>query len=44
METLRPILGAFVAWPTDVLRPSVSLLKRPFYHVPHKEGVAGTAG
>ena len=28
METLRPILGAFVAWPTDVLRPSVSLWER----------------
>ena len=25
METLRPIVGAFVSWPTDVLRPSTSL-------------------
>ena len=28
METLRPIIGAFVAWPTDVLRPSASLWDR----------------
>src|SRR5258706_3845994 len=25
IETLRPILGSFVSWPTDVLRPSASL-------------------
>jgi anti-sigma factor ChrR (cupin superfamily) len=25
METLRPIVGSFVSWPTDVLRPSVPL-------------------
>jgi len=28
METLRPIIGAFVGWPTDVLRPSASLWDR----------------
>jgi anti-sigma factor ChrR (cupin superfamily) len=28
METLRPIIGAFVCWPTDVLRPSASLWER----------------
>jgi len=28
METLRPIIGTFVAWPTDVLRPSASLWDR----------------
>jgi hypothetical protein len=28
VETLRPIVGAFVSWPTDVLRPSVSLWER----------------
>ena len=28
METLRPIIGAFVSWPTDVLRPSASLWER----------------
>jgi anti-sigma factor ChrR (cupin superfamily) len=28
IETLRPIIGAFVYWPTDVLRPPVSLWGR----------------
>ncbi len=28
METLRPIIDSFVAWPTDVLRPSGSLWGR----------------
>ncbi len=28
LETLRPIISAFVSWPTDVLRPSVSLWER----------------
>jgi anti-sigma factor ChrR (cupin superfamily) len=28
LETLRPIINAFVSWPTDVLRPSVSLWER----------------
>ena len=28
MERLRPIIGAFVSWPTDVLRPSTSLWER----------------
>jgi anti-sigma factor ChrR (cupin superfamily) len=28
VETLRPILDAFVSWPTDVLRPSASLWDR----------------
>jgi len=28
METLRPIVGSFVSWPTDVLRPSSSLWGR----------------
>ena len=28
METLRPIIDAFVSWPTDVLRPSASLWER----------------
>ena len=27
-ETLRPIIGAFVSWPTDVLRPPASLWER----------------
>ena len=28
MESLRPIVGAFVSWPTDVLRPPASLWDR----------------
>ncbi len=28
LETLRPIIGAFVSWPTDVLRPATSLWER----------------
>jgi anti-sigma factor ChrR (cupin superfamily) len=28
LETLRPVIDAFVAWPTDVLRPSASLWER----------------
>ena len=28
MRTLRPLIGAFVAWPADVLRPSTSLWER----------------
>src|SRR2546430_17052240 len=28
METLRPIIDAFVSWRTDVLRPSASLWER----------------
>lgn len=28
LESLRPIVGAFVAWPTDVLRPSASVWGR----------------
>ncbi len=28
IEKLRPLIGSFVSWPTDVLRPSVSLWER----------------
>jgi ChrR Cupin-like domain len=28
METLRPVVHSFAAWPTDVLRPSTSLWER----------------
>ena len=28
METVRPVIDAFVSWPTDVLRPSASLGER----------------
>ena len=28
LETLRPIVGSFVSWPTDVVRPAQSLWPR----------------
>jgi quercetin dioxygenase-like cupin family protein len=28
METLRPLVGSFISWPTDVLRPPESLWQR----------------
>jgi anti-sigma factor ChrR (cupin superfamily) len=28
LESLRPVVGSFVAWPTDVLRPTISLQAR----------------
>jgi len=28
MQSLRPVIDSFVSWPTDVLRPSVSLWER----------------
>jgi hypothetical protein len=28
METIRPVVDSFVAWPTDVLRPPVPLWSR----------------
>jgi anti-sigma factor ChrR (cupin superfamily) len=28
LETLRPVIGAFVSWPTDILRPATSLWER----------------
>jgi quercetin dioxygenase-like cupin family protein len=28
LQTLRPVIGAFVSWPTDVLRPAESLWER----------------
>jgi anti-sigma factor ChrR (cupin superfamily) len=28
LETLRPVIGAFASWPTDILRPSTSLWDR----------------
>ncbi len=36
IETLRPIIGSFVFWPTDVLRPSVSLPVLPPSQLPAK--------
>src|SRR5690349_9244818 len=28
LESLRPVVGRFVSWPTDVLRPTISLQAR----------------
>src|SRR5258708_17697821 len=38
IETLRPIIGAFVSWPTDVLRPSVSLWRRLAQRIAEETG------
>jgi anti-sigma factor ChrR (cupin superfamily) len=38
METLRPIIGAFVSWPTDVLRPSASLWERLAWRIAAETG------
>jgi ChrR Cupin-like domain len=40
METLRPIIEAFVAWPTDVLRPSASLWERLARRIASETGQA----
>jgi ChrR Cupin-like domain len=38
IETLRPIIGYFVSWPTDVLRPSVSLWGRLAQRIAEETG------
>ena len=38
METLRPIIGAFVAWPTDVVRPSAPLWDRLVWRIAAETG------
>ena len=38
IETLRPIIGSFVYWPTDVLRPSVSLWGRLAQRIAEETG------
>jgi len=38
IETLRPIIGSFVSWPTDVLRPSVSLWGRLAQRIAEETG------
>jgi anti-sigma factor ChrR (cupin superfamily) len=38
MQTLRPIIGSFVSWPTDVLRPSVSLWERLAQRIAEETG------
>jgi anti-sigma factor ChrR (cupin superfamily) len=39
IETLRPIIGSFVSWPTDVLRPSASLWKRLARRISAESGI-----
>jgi anti-sigma factor ChrR (cupin superfamily) len=38
LETLRPIIDAFVSWPTDVLRPSGSLWERLTQRISEETG------
>ncbi len=38
IETLRPIIGSFVSWPTDVLRPSISLWERLAQRIAEETG------
>src|SRR5262245_51400530 len=38
LDTLRPIIGSFVSWPTDVLRPSVSLWGRLAQRIAEETG------
>lgn len=38
LETLRPIVDAFAAWPTDVLRPSPSLWNRLAQRIAQETG------
>jgi anti-sigma factor ChrR (cupin superfamily) len=40
IETLHPIIGFFVSWPTDVLRPSVSLWGRLAQRIAEETGKA----
>jgi quercetin dioxygenase-like cupin family protein len=38
IEHLRPIIGSFVSWPTDVLRPPASLWKRLSQRISDESG------
>src|SRR5258708_10565512 len=38
IETLRPIIGSFVSWPTDVLRPPASLWGRLAQRIAEETG------
>ena len=40
LETLRPIVASFVAWPTDVLRPEPSLWDRVARRIAEETGTA----
>jgi quercetin dioxygenase-like cupin family protein len=39
VEALRPIIGSFASWPTDVLRPPTSLWKRLSQRISVESGV-----
>jgi anti-sigma factor ChrR (cupin superfamily) len=43
LETLRPVISAFVSWPTDVLRPSASLWDRLARRIAAETGQAPLA-
>jgi anti-sigma factor ChrR (cupin superfamily) len=38
VETLRPIIGSFTSWPTDLLRPSTSLWQRLSRRISEESG------
>jgi anti-sigma factor ChrR (cupin superfamily) len=38
LEALRPVMDAFVCWPTDVLRPAASLQERLAYRIADETG------
>jgi anti-sigma factor ChrR (cupin superfamily) len=40
VETLRPVIDAFVSWPTDVLRPAASLQERLARRISEEAGGA----
>jgi hypothetical protein len=39
IETLRPIIGSFASWPTDVLRPPATLWERLSQRIADESGV-----
>ena len=43
LDGLRPVVGSFVAWPTDVLRPSASLWDRLAQRIASEAGRAAVA-
>ena len=40
LESLRPVVDSFVAWPTDVLRPAMSLQARLAHRIAEETGKA----
>src|SRR5437660_7104247 len=38
LESLRPVVDRFVAWPTDVLRPTTSLQARLAFRIAEETG------